>query len=146
MHSQRLKLDTVAIETEERADRYMCIRELAWLLLTNPDVFDQVTVTFFMRRAHGDADSGVAGQARETTSNCWTFWTTPLTTGQLDQTAWTSTCTPWGVALFVVGGRASAAETLTKAGSGDCSCLPRLPGIGRANMAGGTTMMWIFSS
>jgi hypothetical protein len=64
VHSQRLKLDTVAIETEERADRYMYIRELAWLLLTNPDALDQVTVTFFMRRGHRDADSGVAGQAR----------------------------------------------------------------------------------
>ena len=53
----------------------MSIRELAWLLLTNPDAFDQVTVTFFMRRGHRDADSGVAGQLVETTSNCWTFWT-----------------------------------------------------------------------
>jgi hypothetical protein len=42
----------------------MYIRELAWLLLTNPDALDQVTVTFFMRRGHRDADSGVAGQAR----------------------------------------------------------------------------------
>ena len=125
----------------------MSIRELAWLLLTTPDAFDHVTVTFFMRRAHGDADSGVAGQARgdhqqllDILDNAVDDWTDRWVD------AWTSTCTPWGVALFVVGGRASAAETLTKVGSGDCSCLPRLPGIGRANMAGGTTMMWIFSS
>ena len=124
----------------------MYIRELAWLLLTNPDALDQVPVTFFMRRGHRDADSGVAGQARGDHQQMLDILDNAVDDWTAGSTAWTSTCTPWGVALSVVGGRASAAETLTKVGSGDCSCLPRLPGIGRANMAGGTTMMWIFSS
>jgi len=63
--SLRLDLDTSAIETDERSDRY--IRELARLLLTNPEAFDQLTLTFLMGRVHKDADIGVAKQIVETT-------------------------------------------------------------------------------
>ena len=65
--SLRLDLDTSAIETDERSDRY--IRELARLLLTNPEAFDQLTLTFLMGRVHKDADIGVAKQIVETTGS-----------------------------------------------------------------------------
>jgi len=65
--SLRLELDTGAIETDERSDKY--IRELARLLLTNPEAFDQTTLRFLLQRAEKNADIGVARHILETTGS-----------------------------------------------------------------------------